>query len=176
MNAPPVVKGREVIWESCTTMNDNWGYCAGDENYKDAHSLTAALMGCISRGGNMLLNVGPDADGSIGEKAEKLLEEIAVWYKDNKEAVFGCGSSDFNPPYGCCYTAKDNKIYCYMLVMPVGDVILPQLKGKIKSVKLLRTGEEIKVIDFWGFELLKADEERIRPRGVKAGDVLEITI
>lgn len=176
MNAPPVVKGREVIWESCTTMNDNWGYCAGDENYKDAHSLTAALMGCISRSGNMLLNVGPDADGCIGKKAEKLLEEIAVWYQTNKEAVYGCGSTAFTPPFGCCYTAKENKIYCYLLVMPVGDIILPELKGKIESIKLLRTGAEIPIIDFWGFELLKNNEERIRPRGTRAGDVLEITL
>ena len=60
--------------------------------------------------------------------------------------------------------------------MPVGDIILPELKGKIKEIKLLRTGADIKVIDFWGFELLKADEERIRPTGTRAGDVLEITL
>ena len=63
-----------------------------------------------------------------------------------------------------------------MLITPVGDVILPELKGKIKSIKLMRTGQEVKIIDFWGFELLKSDEERIRPSGAKAGDVLEITL
>ena len=176
MNQPPIVKGREVIWESCTTMNDNWGYCAGDENYKDAHSLVAALMGCVSRSGNMLLNVGPDANGSLGEKAEKLLGEIAEWYSTNKDAVYGCSAAAYNPPYGCCYTAKDNKIYCYLLVMPVGDIILPGLKNKVANVKVIRTGDNVPVIDYWGFELLKSDEERIRPRNVKAGDILEITL
>ena len=62
------------------------------------------------------------------------------------------------------------------MITPVGDVILPQLKGKIESIKLMRTGENIRIIDFWGFELLRADEERIRPTGAKAGDVLEITL
>lgn len=176
MNQPPVVKGREVAWESCTTMNNNWGYCAGDNNYKDAHSLISALIGCVSRSGNMLLNVGPDANGSIGETAESRLKEMAEWFKLHSEAVSGCGSSQYTPPFGCAYTAKENKIYCYLLITPVGDVILPQLKGKIESIKLMRTGENVRIIDFWGFELLRADEERIRPTGAKAGDVLEITL
>lgn len=176
MNAPPVVKGKDVIWESCTTMNDHWGYCRGDENYKDAHSLISALIGCVSRNGNMLLNVGPDEHGSIGNTAESRLEEMAEWFKINGKAVYGCGMSKYTPPFGCCYTQKENKLYCYFLVTPVGDVILPELKGKIENICLLRTGENVRVIDFWGFELLKKDEERIRPTGAKAGDVLEITL
>lgn len=176
MNAPPVVKGKDVIWESCTTMNDHWGYFEGDENYKDTHSLISALMGCVSRSGNMLLNVGPDAHGSIGETAENRLREMNEWFKVNGDAVYGCGQSKYTPPFGCCYTEKDGKIYCYLLITPVGDVILPELKGKIEKIKLLRTQEEVKIIDFWGFELLKPNEERIRPAGAKAGDVLEITL
>ena len=176
MNAPPVVKGNEVIWESCTTMNDHWGYYSGDNNYKDAHSLISALMGCVSKSGNMLLNVGPDADGSIGETAEQRLQEIAGWYKINGRAVYGCSRSQYTAPYGCCYTQNGNKIYCFLLITPVGDIILPELKGKIENIVNLRTNEQVRIIDFWGYELLKSDEERIRPAHSRAGDVLEITL
>ncbi|MBQ7395148.1 MAG: alpha-L-fucosidase [Lentisphaeria bacterium] len=176
MNAPPVVKGKEVVWESCTTMNDHWGYCAGDNNYKDAHSLISALMGCVSQSGNMLLNVGPDADGCIGMTAEERLREIGRWFDIHSDAVYGCSASKHKAPYGCCYTQNGNKLYCFLLITPVGDIILPELKGKIESIKLMRTQTEVKIIDFWGYELLKSDEERIRPAGAKAGDVLEITL
>ncbi len=176
MNHPPVVKGEGVPWESCTTMNEHWGYFSGDNNYKDTHSLISALIGCVSRSGNMLLNVGPDANGELGNEAEKRLQEMAEWFKINHAAVEGCGESQYTPPFGCAYTAKGNRIYCFLLITPVGDVILPQLKGRIKSIKLLRTGEEVSLIDHWGFELLYSTEQRIRPVGSRAGDVLEITL
>jgi len=176
MNQSPSVKGHSVVWESCTTMNDHWGYCAGDENFKPVTTLTAGLMGCVSRNGNLLLNVGPMASGALPQGSIQKLEELAEWTRINGEAVSGCGQSAFRPPFGFCYTQKGNVLYLYTLVPPMGDVILPELKDRIESVTLLRTGEPVKIIDFWGFELLGAGEIRIRPQGLKSGDVLKIIL
>jgi hypothetical protein len=58
----------------------------------------------------------------------------------------------------------------------LGDTILPQLKGKIEKTVLLRTGEPVEQIDHWGFELLKPDEQRIRTRAIRPGDVVKIEL
>jgi len=176
MNHAPNVKGKPVVWESCTTMNDNWGYFEGDDNYKAATTLTAGLIGCTSQNGNLLLNVGPMANGRLPSKTVQTLEELAKWYGVNGEAVYGCGKSDFHPPFGFTYTQKENILYMYTLVPPMGDVILPELNGRIESITHLRTGENVRIIDFWGFELLDKSELRIRPVKLHVGDVLKIVL
>ena len=173
---PIRVKGREVPWETCATMNGSWGYRADDEAWKTPEALAAGLVGCVSRNGNLLLNVGPMADGSLPAPAVERLNALGDWYAANGESVFGCGQSDFMPPFGCAYTQKGDALYCHFLQTPLGDVILPGLKGKIAKMTLLRTGEEVPCIDQWGFELLKKDDQRIRPKGIIPGDVIKIVL
>jgi len=175
-NQPQIVKNKPVVWETCATMNDHWGYSRTDFNYKPVETLTAGLIGCVSQNGNLLLNIGPDECGCFPKLAVTRLKELADWFLDNGEAVTGCGKSKFQAPFGCCYTQKGNAIYCYFFIPPIGDVILTQLKGKIETITLLRTHETVEMINNWGFELLNADEQRIRPENVRAGDVLKITL
>ena len=104
------------------------------------------------------------------------LKGLAEWNRTNGEAVYGAGKSQWTPPFGTCYTQKGNDLYLHFFQKPLGDVILPQLKGKIESITLLRTGTPVDLIDFWGFELLRADEQRIRPKDVKSGNVLKIVL
>lgn len=175
-NQPQHVKGNEVVWETCATMNDNWGYCSTDHAYKPLEALIAGLAGCVSRNGNLLLNIGPDEKGNFPAQTIQRLEEMAVWFQYAGEAVTGCGKSLHKPPFGCCYTQKGNDLYCFFLQPPMGDVILPELKGRIESITNLRTGEEVALVSHWGFELLKEDEQRIRPVHLRAGDVLKIRL
>ena len=170
------VKGKPVLWETCATMNHHWGYCGDDTTYKDLHTLTTGLMGCVSHNGNLLLNIGPDPLGRFPEQAVERLAQLADWYQWAGEAVFGCGASDYTPPFGCTYTQKGNTLYCYLLTAPMGDLILPELKGKIRRITDLRTGCEIPMIDHWGFELLRPDEQRIRPTDPQPGDVFKIEL
>ena len=136
----------------------------------------AGLVGCVSRNGNLLLNVGPMEDGSIPAPAVERLTTLGDWYAANGESIFGCGKSKFTPPFGCAYTQKGDALYCHFLQTPLGDVILPGRKGKIAKMTLLRTGEEVPCIDQWGFELLKKDDQRIRPKGIVPGDVVKIVL
>ena len=173
---PVRVKGREVIWETCATMNGSWGYRADDSGWKLPEALAAGLVGCVSRNGNLLLNVGPMADGAFPQAAVERLNALGDWYAVNGESVTGCGTSPFTPPFGCAYTQKGKALYCHFLQPPLGDVILPGLKGKIAKMTLLRTGKAVACIDQWGFELLKKDDQRIRPEDIRACDVLRIDL
>lgn len=58
-------QGERVPWELCATLNDHWGYCESDKNYKSAALVIKKLVECVSKGGNMILNVGPDARGNF---------------------------------------------------------------------------------------------------------------
>ena len=176
MNEPLRVKGREVVWETCATMNGSWGYVAGADRYKDTFAITSALMGCVSNNGNLLLNVGPDPTGKIPAEAVEALKKLALWNRANGEAVTGCGRSEYQAPFGTCYTQKGNVIYCYLLTAPLGDLILPGLRDKVAKITLLRAGEAVEIIPLWGYELLQKDDLRIRPRSSMAGDVLKIEL
>ena len=175
-NQPQQVKGKETSWETCATMNDNWGFSDTDKNFKTVESLVAGLVGCVSQNGNLLLNVGPTALGEFPAESVERLQGLAAWFEKNGESITGCGKSKLTPPFGCAYTQKGNKLYLHFLQTPLGDVILPELKGRVRKATLLRTGEEVKCIDHWGFELLKPNEQRLRTRGVKPGDVVRILL
>ena len=176
LNQPLQVKGKDAVWETCATMNGFWGYVSKAAKCRDIVSLTAGLVGCVSSNGNLLLNMGPDSLGRIPAEVEDTLRQLAEWFRTNGEAVTGCGKSAYQAPFGTCYTQKDNVIYCYLLVPPLGDLILPGLRDKIAEITLLRTGETVEQIPVWGYELLKKDDWRVRPKDVKAGDVLKIVL
>ena len=86
-------QGREVVWEACITMNNNWGYCAQDKFFKSSEMMIKKLVECVSKGGNLLLNVGPDAKGNIPQESLDILKGIGRWMKDNSKSIYGCGTS-----------------------------------------------------------------------------------
>ncbi len=62
--------GEQVPWEACITLNDHWGYHAKDQNYKSAKQVIRTLVECVSKNGNLLLNVGPDAKGNYSGRID----------------------------------------------------------------------------------------------------------
>lgn len=66
-------------WELCYTMNDSWGYQHFDTNYKTPNMIIRTLVDCISMGGNLLLDIGPKADGTIPEEQVAILKELGTW-------------------------------------------------------------------------------------------------
>ena len=75
-------------WESCMTMNDTWGFKSFDENWKSAETLIHNLIDITAKGGNYLLNIGPDAEGLIPQASRDRLTEIGDWLKINGEAIY----------------------------------------------------------------------------------------
>ena len=75
-------------WETCMSMGDSWSYVEND-NYKSTRKLIHTLIDIVAKGGNYLLNVGPDADGQIPEAALQRMKEIGQWLQKNGKAIYG---------------------------------------------------------------------------------------
>ena len=96
-----------VDWETCMTMNDHWGYNKNDKNFKSAAEILQMLADIASKGGNYLLNVGPQSNGQFPQESIDRLKEIGRWMSANGESVYGTGASPFKmTPWGRC-TRKD---------------------------------------------------------------------
>jgi alpha-L-fucosidase len=122
------------------------------------------------------LNIGQEPTGKFPEESINKLKELAGWMSTNEESIRSTGQAEYTSPEGGFYTQKDKVIYLYLTTQPMGDIILPELDGKIDSINNLRTGDEVAQITHWGFELLQENEIRIRPLNCKADDVLKIIL
>ena len=140
--------GRPIPWESCITLNNHWGYAHNDE-YKSAADVVHTLVNCVSKGGNLLLNVGPDARGNIPERSMEVLEEVGKWMQLNSESIYGCGPSSYEKPQWGYLTQKGDKIYAHILEQGIGQYYLPEMKGRVSGASLLRDGSEVFFGEFW---------------------------
>jgi len=139
------VNGVSIPWEACITLNDNWGYHSGDREYKSPQQVIRTLVECVSKNGNLLLNVGPDAKGEITPESLDVLAEVGEWLRLNGDSIYGCGASELAKPEWGRYTQKGNKLYAHVFDRGIGPIYFAGLKGKIKRARLLRDGTELKV-------------------------------
>lgn len=87
-------------WETPATLNDTWGFKTSDENWKEPADLVFNLVDIVSKGGNYLLNVGPDAKGVIPKPSRDILRSVGAWLRVNGEAIYGAGPSPFGEEFG----------------------------------------------------------------------------
>ena len=110
-------------WESCMTVGHHWGYSRFEkpEDYKTPADAIRLLEACVSRGGNLLLNVGPMPDGSIPEPVERVFRRMGDWMAVNGEAIYGSRAvKGVDVP---CVRVGEN-LYIFLPATP-GDVCLP---------------------------------------------------
>lgn len=141
-----------VVWESCITMNNNWGFAQADKYFKPADMIIKKLVECVSKDGNMLLNVGPDANGSIPDESLAILSSIGRWMRQNHKSIYGCGYSDMEKPeYGrITKNNETNTLYYHVMENQVGFLPLIGInREQIKKIRLLPTGSELKIADNW---------------------------
>jgi len=145
---PTGVAGR--YWEACMTMNDTWGFKVNDHNWKSSKTLIRNLVDIASKGGNYLLNVGPQSNGLLPEPIVNILSDIGKWTKVNGEAIYGTTSSPFRVlPWGRC-TVKESAdgnsiLYLHVFNWPAnGELLVPGLENQVTSAKLLATGAGLK--------------------------------
>lgn len=144
------VLGQPVPWELCTTINNNWGYNPMDRLYKPASLLVHKLVECVSKGGNMILNVGPDANGRFDEKSVAVLDEIAHWMQKNSRSIYGCGYADIPKPEWGWYTRNGNRLYAHVLEAPIGPLALTGIrKDEILRIRRLADGSEVQQGESW---------------------------
>lgn len=134
----------EGDWEVPATMNDTWGYNKDDNNWKEANNILKLLLKITSRGGNYLINVGPDGTGNIPEKCCDVLSEVGKYVNDNGEAIFGTKRVD-SYPYDLEWaqlTRKSFKIYVHVL-QPQMRIELLNVANKVKRAYLVRNKQEL---------------------------------
>lgn len=84
----PILRPQARYWELCATMNDSWGYQPLDNNIKPTHMLLRTFVDCLSKGGNLLLGIGPRADGTIPQWQQDVLKEFGRWTSKHHEAIY----------------------------------------------------------------------------------------
>ncbi|MGN0779647.1 MAG: alpha-L-fucosidase, partial [Aristaeellaceae bacterium] len=138
-----------VPWECCATMNNNWGYCAADQQYKSADVIVRKLVECVSKDGNLILNVSPDARGNIPTRQQSILREVGEWMALNGESIYGCGSADMPKPDWGRLTRRGDTIYAHILEQPLGAVCIPGLRGRAKSIRRVADGAQAYAVTSW---------------------------
>jgi alpha-L-fucosidase len=149
-------KGR--AWETCMTMNDSWGYNRGDDSWKSAKTIVSNLANCAGGGGNYLLNIGPTPDGSVPAESVKILETVGQWLESNGKSIYGAERGSFSWNSNANYTRRGNVLYIHQqywpgetpaaewlpFFQPATVIAIGGLKTKVKSVRLLRTDQNIR--------------------------------
>jgi alpha-L-fucosidase len=124
-------------WESCLTMNDTWGFKHFDHNWKSSETLIHSLIDIASKGGNLLLNVGPTADGIIPKPSIERLRDMGKWIEINGESIYGVEPSPVEAPEWGRYTMKSNFLYAHVFDWPEDGILNLHGIGEIKYAWLL---------------------------------------
>lgn len=129
--------------ETCQTMNGMWGYRVKDQNYKTARELIQLLVRTSGKGANLLLNIGPQPDGSLPAVALNRLEEIGKWLSENGETIYGTTGGEVAVGDQVVSTRKGNKCYLHVLSNELKQLQF-SYQHKIKRVTSFATKEKLK--------------------------------
>ncbi len=144
----PVNGSQDRDWEVCMTLNDTWGFNRRDGNWKPADTLIRHLSDIASKGGNFLLNVGPDGEGRVPEACAARLRSVGRWLGVNGRAVYGTTAGGLPAlPWGRC-TAKrasgGTALYLHVFDWPAGgELLVPGLPAPVSRATLLATDEPV---------------------------------
>lgn len=158
-----------VAWEACMTLNDNWGYHAGDNHWKKPVQVIQMLTETAAKAGNLLLNVGPKADGTIPEESAAILREAGAWLRRNGESIYNSSRSPFTTNNWGRVTTRGNNVYLHIWNNTGSELCFAEIKNKVLSAKFLDGGGPI------AFEQ-KPDRLVLRGLPVSLRDLLATTI
>ncbi len=144
---PAGAMGGGRLWETCMTLNNNWGYARNDYNWKSPTDVIHKLCDIAGKGGNFLLNVGPDETGVIPQPSVENLAEVGKWMKKYGASIYGTTQNMFGKlPFDGRCTMKGKKAYLMVFDWPSsGDLPLPEMTVGVLSAKALTTGETLTV-------------------------------
>ena len=140
------VDGKPVVWEACQTLTGSWGYDRDNSDWKSTDMLVRMLVDTVSKGGNLLLNVGPNGRGELEPRALERLRGIGAWMRLHSRSIYGCTASDFTPPPDCRYTQNGDRLYLHLFAWPFRHVHLDGLAGRVAYAQLLDDASEITLV------------------------------
>ena len=141
----PITIPQNNYWELCMTMNNSWGYQQNDKEYKSVNQIIRIFVDVISMGGNLLLDIGPKADGTIPKEQVEILKGLGRWTTKHQSAIYGTIAG-----IPCNYTtnktalSKDSTtLYLYVDNKPNGPLLIKGLKNKINRIWVVGNGTKL---------------------------------
>jgi len=143
--------GTPVLWEACHTFSGSWGYHRDEASWKSVDQLVKMLIEAVSKGGNLLLNVGPTGRGEFDERALSRMAGIGEWMKRHGRSIYGCTQApgEFPRPDNCLYTwnPATRRLYLHVLSWPFGHVHLDGIRSRVEYAQLLNDASEVKMLE-----------------------------
>jgi alpha-L-fucosidase len=146
----PVTRPAEGPWELCMTINESWGYQGNDKSYKTTNQVIKIFSECLSLGGNLLLDIGPKADGTIPVEQAAVLKGLGRWTKKHGEAIYGTlgglPGGYFNGP--TTINSDSTMLYLFVGGNPGGQIMLEGIKNKINRIYVVGNGTKLSYKEF----------------------------
>ena len=145
------VEGRRVVWETCQTFSGSWGYHRDEAAWKSVEQLVRMLINIVSKGGNLLLNVGPTGRGEFDARAMDRLAGMGEWMKRHSRSIYGCAQApdEFAAPRDCrlTYNPETNRLYVHVYAWPFKQLALEgeAYAERVEYAQLLNDASEIGV-------------------------------
>jgi len=147
----PTVGGRRVPWETCQTFSGSWGYACDEHSWKSPGDLISLLVETVSKGGNLIMNVGPTARGKFDARALDRLGDYARWIEVNGPSIYGCteAPADFSAPENTLltYNPATRRLYVHLLAYPGARLQCP-FETRVACARFLHDGSEIQIERF----------------------------
>jgi alpha-L-fucosidase len=144
----PEYNGKKIPWETCQTFSGSWGYYRDETTWKSPAQLIELLVESVSKGGNLLLNVGPTARGTFDYRAQERLASMGDWMKYNSRSVYFCteAPSEFTAPANTLltYNPVTKRLYIHLLAYPMGSMTLENMADKVRYIQFLHDASEIR--------------------------------
>ncbi len=145
----PERNGRRVAaWETCQTFSGSWGYHRDETTWKSPRQLITMLIDTCSKGGNLILNVGPTGRGTFDRRALDRLAAIGEWMKVNGRSIYGCteAPAEFAPPEGTVLTYNPSKRRLYVHILEYPVKVLPfKFADKVSYAQFLHDASEVQI-------------------------------
>ncbi|MCC6729443.1 MAG: alpha-L-fucosidase [Chthonomonadales bacterium] len=143
------VGDQKVVWEACQTFSGSWGYHRDEASWKSVEQLVQMLVDTVSKGGNLLLNVGPTGRGEFDARAVERLEGLGSWMKRHGRAIYGCTQApeDLTAPQDCrlTYNPATNRLYVHVFAWPFEMLHLDGFRGRVEYAQLLSDASEVRM-------------------------------
>ena len=147
----PTVNGQQVVWEACQTFSGSWGYHRDEMTWRSTDELIRTLIDCVSKGGNLLLNVGPTGRGEFDCRALDRLRGIGEWMRYHGRSIYGCtqAPAEFACPRDCrlTYHPEKKRLYVHVLAWPYKHLYLDgrAYVDRVEYAQLLHDASEVRL-------------------------------
>lgn len=135
------------MWEAIVTLNEHWGYCEHDDQWKTARQVIQMIITAAKGRGNLTLNVGPRGDGSLPEPCVEVLREVGEWVKANEEALrpgLVSPRMDWNNFAKSRFSARPGTVYQHMVTWPGESMTIRGVSGRVTGARFVHNNQAIR--------------------------------